>query len=86
MLYGLFIPYKTPLLAGIISGALTGLVAGMVHLTAYVLNTSNGIYGLAAFLGGSSSNYIALGITIAVSLISGFLIMMFTKLGEKVWK
>ncbi|MDK8394478.1 PTS transporter subunit EIIC [Streptococcus pasteurianus] len=84
MLYGLFIPYKTPLLAGIISGALTGLVAGMVHLTAYVLNTSNGIYGLAAFLGGSSSNYIALGITIAVSLISGFLIMMFTKLGEKV--
>ena len=53
MLYGLFIPYKTPLLAGIISGALTGLVAGMVHLTAYVLNTSNGIYGLAAFLGGS---------------------------------
>ncbi len=83
MLYGLFIPYKTPLLAGIMSGTLTGLIAGFMSLTAYVLNTSNGIYGLAAFLGGPTFNYVALGITVTVSLVSGFLIMMFMRMGER---
>lgn len=82
LLYGLSVPYKTPLIAGAISGGITGLVAGLFNLTAYVLNTSNGIYGIAAFIGGSQWNYIALGLTIAVALISGFITMMFFKLDE----
>ena len=82
LLYGLSVPYKTPLVAGAIAGGITGLVAGFLNLTAYVLNTSNGIYGIAAFIGGSSWNYIALGITILVALIAGFATMMFFKLDE----
>lgn len=84
LLYGLSIPYKTPLIAGILSGFITGLVAGIMNLTAYVLNTSNGIYGLAAFIGGETSNYIALGVTLIVAIISGFLIMYFMKLDENI--
>lgn len=84
LLYGLSVPYKTPLYAGAIAGFGTGLVAGFLHLTAYVLNTSNGMYGLAAFVGGTSSNYIALAITIAVAVILGFVVMFFMKLDENI--
>lgn len=82
LLYGLYVPYKTPLIAGAISGFVTGLVAGFLKLTAYVLNTSNGVYGLAAFVGGSTSNYVTLVITLAVGLVSGAAIMIFMKLDE----
>lgn len=82
LLYGLSVPYKTPLYAGIISGFITGLAAGLLKLTAYILNTSNGIYLLPAFVGGSSSNYAALGITLLTGLVSGFLVMFFMKLPE----
>lgn len=84
LLYGLSVPYKTPLYAGAIAGFGSGLIAGFLHLTAYVLNTSNGMYGIAAFVGGSSSNYIALGVTIASSIILGFIVMLFMKLDEKI--
>lgn len=84
LLYGLSIPYKTPLYAGVIAGFITGLVAGFLDLTGYVLNTSNGVYGIAAFIGGDTSNYIALGITLAVALISGFLCMFFMKLDQDI--
>mgnify|MGYP004700360619 CR=1 FL=1 len=82
LLYGLSVPYKTPLVAGAIAGGITGLVAGIFKLTAYVLNTSNGIYGLAAFVGGSTWNYIALGLTVIIALVSGFVTMSFLKLDE----
>lgn len=82
LLYGLNVPYKTPFVAGVISGAITGLVAGILNLTGHVLNISNGIYGLAGFVGGSTYNYIVLGVTVAVGLISGFVVMLFFKLDE----
>lgn len=82
MLYGLNVAYKTPLYAGVASGFLAGLVAGFLNLTAYTLNTANGVYGLSAFIGGPTKNYVALAITIAVCLISGFAFMMFLKLEE----
>lgn len=82
LLYGLNIPYKTPMYASVIAGGITGLVAGLLNLTAYVLNTSNGVYGLAAFIGGSKSNYFALVVTVAVGLVSGVVAMMFMKLDE----
>lgn len=84
MLYGLFIPYKTPLIAGVISGGIAGLAASLLKLTAYVLNTSNGVYGIAAFIGGNRWNYIALALTLAISLIAGFVVMMFMKLDESI--
>lgn len=84
LLYGLSVPYKTPLYAGAIAGFGAGLVAGFSRLTAYVLNPSNGMYGLAAFVGGSSSNYIALGITVAAALVIGFIVMFFMKLDESI--
>lgn len=84
LLYGLSVPYKTPLIAGAIAGGITGLVAGLLNLTAYVLNPSNGIYGIAAFIGGNQWNYIALAITIGVALVSGYVVMSFMKLEESI--
>ncbi|SHH88724.1 PTS transporter subunit EIIC [Clostridium intestinale] len=84
LLYGISVTYKTPLYAGAIAGFGAGLVAGLLKLTAYVLNTSNGVYGLAAFVGGSTSNYVALVITVAASLIIGFVVMLFMKLDENI--
>ena len=84
MLYGLSVPYKTPLIAGAISGGIAGLGAGLMKLTAHVLSTSNGVYGIAAFVGGSTWNYVALGITLAIAAISGFVIKLFMKLNEDV--
>ena len=82
MLYGLNIPYKTPLYAGILSGFIAGVVGGLLGLKAYVLSPSNGIYGLPAFLGGPTSNYVVLGITILASVVIGFVVMWFMKLDE----
>lgn len=82
MLYGLNIPYKTPLYAGIISGFIAGVVTGFLGLKAYVCTPSNGIYGLTAFLGGPSSNYIVLGVTLVLSVVIGFVVMWFMKLDE----
>lgn len=83
LLYGLNATYKTPLYACVISGFITGLAAGLMNLTAYILNTSNGMYLLPAFVGGQTSNYIALAVTLVVGLVSGFVTMLFMKLEEK---
>lgn len=82
LLYGLNVPYKTPFVASMIAGGITGLLAGMMNLTAYVLNISNGIYGLAGFVGGSTYNYVVLGLTVVVGIVSGFITMLFFKLDE----
>lgn len=81
-MYGILLRYKKLLFASIIGGAAGGLVAGLTHLTAHALIASNGIYGLIAFLGGSTWNYIALIITLAVSVIVSFLVAMAMKLDE----
>lgn len=47
-----------------------------------MLNTSNGVYGLSAFIGGPSFNYIALGITVVACIVIGFVVMMFMKVEE----
>lgn len=82
MLYGLNIPYKTPLYAGIASGFIAGVVTGLLGLKAYVCTPSNGIYGLTAFLGGPNSNYIILAISLVASVVIGFVVMWFMKLDE----
>lgn len=82
MLYGLNIPYKTPLYAGVISGFIAGVVTGLLGLKAYVLSPSNGLYILPAFLGGPQSNYIVLGISLVASVVIGFVVMWFMKLDE----
>lgn len=83
IIYGLMIPYKTPMIASAISGFITGLAAGALYLTAYILNTANGIYLPPAFIGGDMKNYIALGVTVIGGLICGFVTMMFFKLKEE---
>ena len=80
--YGVQIPYRTPLYASVISGFLTGLVAGFTHLTAYVMSTANGIYSFAAFFGGPTSNYIALAVTCVAGTIFGFITMSLLKIDE----
>lgn len=68
--------------ASVISGFLTGLVAGFTHLTAYVMSTANGIYSFAAFFGGPTSNYIALAVTCVAGTIFGFITMSLLKIDE----
>lgn len=80
--YGVQIPYRTPLYASVISGLLTGLVAGFLHLTATVLNTANGIYSFAGFFGGSTQNYIALAVTTVAGTVIGFITMSILKIDE----
>ncbi len=80
--YGVQIPYRTPLYASVISGVLTGLVAGFMHLTANVLNTANGIYSFAGFLGGDMKNYIALIVTTIAGTAFGFITMYVLKIDE----
>lgn len=86
MLFGLFLPYQTPLIAGMISGFISCFVAGVIGLKAYVLSLSNGIYGLAVFLGGPNSNYTLLAISLVVAVLSGFITMWFIKLDERLVK
>lgn len=86
MLYGLNIPYRTPLYAGMISGFLAGVVTGLLGLKAYVLSPSNGLYILPAFLGGPQSNYIVLVISLVISVVIGFAVMWFMKLDESLVK
>lgn len=80
--YGVQIPYRTPLYASVISGVLTGLVAGFSGLTAYVMNTANGIYSFASFFGGSTGNYVALVVTAVAGTVFGFVTMMLLKIDE----
>ena len=76
MLYGLNIRYKTPLYANIVAGAVSGLIIGLLGLKAYVLNPSNGLSGLMAFMGGPRSNYTVLIISLVLSVAAGFLCML----------
>lgn len=82
ILYGVNLKYPTTLYASIISGGITGFVSALFGLKAYVLTASNGIYGLAAFLGGPTSNYVALAVMVIVGLVSGFVTMLFFPLKE----
>lgn len=81
-LYGLSIPYRTPLYASVIAGGLSGLLGGVLGLKAYVLSPSNGIYGLTGFIGGPTSNYVVLAISVVASVAIGFATMWFMKLDE----
>ena len=71
-MFGIVLKNKKVLLASCIAGAVGGLVAGITGLTAHVLAASNGIYGLLAFLGGSTWNYIALALTLLTSIGAAF--------------
>lgn len=71
LLYGLNAVHRKCLIAGIVAGAATSLIAGILGLKAYVLNPSNGIYGISAFFGGPIFNYVALVVTIAAGLALG---------------
>lgn len=81
-MFGVILKNKRILLASCIAGGAAGLVAGITHLTAYVLSASNGIYGLLAFLGGPAWNYVALALTVIVSIGVAFAAMMFLGVDE----
>ncbi len=82
MIYGLMFKYKAALIGSVASGAVAGFVAGLMGLKAYVLNTTNGMYGLLAFLGGPTFNYVALAVTLAASIIAGIAITMVLPFNE----
>ncbi len=81
-MFGILLRYRQLLLASCAGGAIAGLVAGLTKLTAYVLAPSNGVYGLFAFVGGPAWNYVALVITVAVSIIATFVISMMLKFDD----
>lgn len=83
MIYGVMLKYKSALVASVAAGGIGGFVAGLLGLKAYVLNTSNGMYGLLAFLGGPTFNYVALVATIAASVIAGIALMMVLPFNEE---
>lgn len=76
MIYGVMFKYKSGLIASVAAGGISGFVAGLMGLKAYVLSTSNGMYGLLAFLGGPTFNYIALAVTILVGVVAGIALTM----------
>lgn len=81
-MFGIVLKNKKVLLASCIAGAVGGLVAGLTGLTAHVLAASNGIYGLLAFLGGSTWNYVALILTLLVTIGSAFAATVFLGVEE----
>ena len=81
-MFGIVLKNKKVLLASCIAGAAGGLVAGLTHLTAHVLAASNGIYGLLAFLGGSTWNYVALVLTLITSIGAAFAATVFLGVEE----
>ncbi|MGX7047287.1 hypothetical protein RU86_GL000007 [Lactococcus piscium] len=83
LLYGLFARYKQALYAQILGGFIAGLIVGFLGLKAHVLNPSSGVYGLAAFFGGSKMNYLFLVISVVVSFVVSFIAMTVIKLTEE---
>ncbi len=81
-MYGVLIRNRKMLVASCAGGAIAGLVAGLVNLTANVLAPSNGVYGLFAFVGGSVWNYAALVITIGVGIATTFILCMILKVDD----
>jgi len=82
LLYGLNIPYRTPLYASIVSGFISGVITGFLGLKAYVLGGANGMYSVLQFAGGPNSNYIVMIVVLVISVIIGFITMWFMKLDE----
>lgn len=83
MIYGVMFKYKAGLIAAVAAGGISGFVAGLMGLKAYVLSTSNGMYGLLAFLGGPAFNYVALAVTIAVGIVAGIALAMLLPFHEE---
>ncbi|MCR4856172.1 MAG: PTS transporter subunit EIIC [Erysipelotrichaceae bacterium] len=81
-MFGVLLKNKKLLLASCVAGGAAGLVAGITHLTAYVLSASNGIYGLLAFLGGPAWNYVALALTLAAAIGGAFAATVFLGVDE----
>lgn len=75
-MFGILLRNRKLLGASLAGGAIAGLAAGLCGLTAHVLSPNNGLYGLFAFLGGSTWNYIALAITLLVGIVATFVISL----------
>lgn len=72
-LYGINVPKKYPLIAGMIGSACGGLYAGLMHVHRFATGSS-GLPAVVMYIGGDTMSYfyniiIALGITIVVSAI-----------------
>ena len=81
-MFGVLLRQRKLIGACIAGGAISGLVTGLTHLTAYVPTASNGVYGLLAFVGGSAWNYAAVVITVLVSVVTTFIIGMMLKIDD----
>lgn len=73
-LFGVMWPYKIPMMGAVIGGGIGGLFAGIVQLKQYAW-VSPGLAAAPTFLSpdGSLTNFIFFLITIAISVISGFI-------------
>lgn len=81
-MFGVLLRQRKLLVACMAGGAISGLVTGLTHLTAYVPTTSNGVYGLLAFVGCSGWNYVAIVITVLVAVVATFAIGMLLKIDD----
>lgn len=72
-IFGIAFPYKRYLAALLLGNGIAGLCAGLMHVGAYALSSSN-ILGLLSFSGGSTSNLICGIISAAITFAGGFVI------------
>lgn len=73
-LYGISLRYKTPMIAVVIGGAVSGLFAGLTGLVAYTMGGSPSILSLITMIGGEGMTNLFLGVaTAAISIVVTFI-------------
>lgn len=71
-LFGVSVKYKTPLYGAMAGGFAGGLVAGLLKVYIWAFPGSGGLFGLPAFIGGSSMNVVYMVICSIISIIVSF--------------
>lgn len=84
-LYGISLRYKTPMIAVVIGGAVSGLFAGITGLVAYTMGGSPSILTLITMIGGEGMLNLLLGVAAAaISIVVTFIVCFILYKDEEV--